>query len=914
MKRPILFPLILTANVLLPQSVKAQGPVGWWTFNDDTGTVIFDSSGNGNTGTANNVFRTADRFGVLNAADSFNGVNSRITVNDAPSLRPSTITISAWVKPASLGADRKIAGKNSSSGDSYNLGIYSNNKIEFWVQSSAWYGVRSVSGGTAVDTGVWYHVVGVYDGNTITTYLNGQADRSAVVGSVAIQYNTNPFYIGQTPGTSYFKGVIDDIRIYDRALSGAEIQSLFGRFFPSIIAFTPNPTYNRRPQLRWYRHDSISTFRIQIDTSQQFTAPIVSATATDTFYIPVNDLPYDTIYWRVRNDADSLSWSTISSVRIVRAVPALIAYTPNPTYNRQPQLRWYRNDSISTFRIQIDTTQLFASPIVSQTVVDTFFSPTTDLPYDTIYWRVRNEADTLSWSTVSSVRIIGYAPTLIAYTPNPTYNRRPLLLWRKHDSIPLFRIQIDTVNQFFSPMVSTTTTDTFYTPAADLPYDTIYWRVGNEADPRAWSTVSSVRVIRSVPTLIAYSPDPTDNRQPLLRWHPVSGTSLYSIQISTAPDFSSFIVTGNVSDTFYTPSLKLPRDTIYWRVRTDLDTLFSAPDMFTINPPPLLVPIVNGNRWVYSYNDTVRISYGYPPGFSLGAPFWDTVKAGTFNLSLSSVFTRSDSVFFTATAVDSGLITFKTGHISQDTTITTISGYNTSLIAECMVADSLLYRKDSLGTWTSYNPWYLSYEVPADTYSNTTPPSTPYTLTYQRNTAVYDTSINSAVHVLYSTTARRYWYQYIVREEVSNTTNDTMIWIKDFGVPYKAIKYSAYDMNTSSYTVSGYQKTNRWSLVSFTVATTSVSQFPSLRRGIPAAFSITGTSGIVRYALPEQCRVSLKYFDLRGRLVANLVNAVQGAGYYTLSVKNVLPSFGTYIRVFEAGSFIKRDLVPIVKK
>jgi hypothetical protein len=64
--------------------------------------------------------------------------------------------------------------------------------------------------------------------------------------------------------------------------------------------------------------------------------------------------------------------------------------------------------------------------------------------------------------------------------------------------------------------------------------------------------------------------------------------------------------------------------------------------------------------------------------------------------------------------------------------------------------------------------------------------------------------------------------------------------------------------------------------------------------------------------MPVTCPVSLRYYDLKGRLVATLVNQTQGAGYYTVSIKDALPSRGTYIRVFEAGAYIKRDLVAIV--
>jgi hypothetical protein len=60
--------------------------------------------------------------------------------------------------------------------------------------------------------------------------------------------------------------------------------------------------------------------------------------------------------------------------------------------------------------------------------------------------------------------------------------------------------------------------------------------------------------------------------------------------------------------------------------------------------------------------------------------------------------------------------------------------------------------------------------------------------------------------------------------------------------------------------------------------------------------------------------VSLTYYDLRGRQIATLVNGMQPPGYYVLPVKNVLPSHGEYIRVFKAGKFVKRELVPIMGK
>jgi hypothetical protein len=65
--------------------------------------------------------------------------------------------------------------------------------------------------------------------------------------------------------------------------------------------------------------------------------------------------------------------------------------------------------------------------------------------------------------------------------------------------------------------------------------------------------------------------------------------------------------------------------------------------------------------------------------------------------------------------------------------------------------------------------------------------------------------------------------------------------------------------------------------------------------------------------LPRQCLVSLKYYDVRGRLVASFVNQAQGPGYYALPLPLSAWSRGTYVQVFSAGSFIKNDRVVVVR-
>jgi hypothetical protein len=81
----------------------------------------------------------------------------------------------------------------------------------------------------------------------------------------------------------------------------------------------------------------------------------------------------------------------------------------------------------------------------------------------------------------------------------------------------------------------------------------------------------------------------------------------------------------------------------------------------------------------------------------------------------------------------------------------------------------------------------------------------------------------------------------------------------------------------------------------------------------PLAFSVRFFSHQLRYTLPQACHVSVRYFNLRGRQVASLVNRVQGPGRYTLQIDRTLLPSGVYCMVFEAGSFIKRQLTSVMR-
>jgi len=494
--------------------VPTNGLVAYYSF-DAIDTTVIDSSDNGNYGTAVDVLPAANRFGKEASAGSFNGANSHITVKDANSLRPTTITISAWVKLNSLGYDRKVVGKNLNNGisDSYNLGIYADDKIEFFVYNNGWYGVRGISGGTTVKTGVWYHMTGVYDGNAVTTYLNAVVDRRNVVGNIPIQYNASPLIIGQTPTAQYLNGVIDDIRIYNRALSTAEIQSIFtnaAAAAPVLIPYAPNPTFNRRPLLRWLGDSTIPQYRVHIATDSLFSLPVVSVPTSDTFYRPTADLPTGVVYWRVGNEYNSTFtlWSSMGSIGILDTFATiLIPYSPDPTRERKPTLTWRRVDDASSYMIQIGSAPSFANPFISTATTDTFFTPTINLPVGTVYWHVKSNLNAQYSFSDTFTLLNDSIPLLIPITPDTQRTRRPGFRWRQATGATSYRIQIDTLGNFSVPYISFPLTDTTFSPDADLPIGRIFWRVGATTNPTRYSDVDTFMIAaqtavapKSVPT------------------------------------------------------------------------------------------------------------------------------------------------------------------------------------------------------------------------------------------------------------------------------------------------------------------------------------------------------------------------------------------------------------------------------
>ena len=217
-------------------SVNALLPTAAYAFNEGSGNTTADASGNGNTGTLSGPsWTTAGHYGN---ALSFNGANGYVEAANSNSFNPGTAaTFSAWMMVLAANADvSSVVNKWSQSiDDEYLFGLNSSNHLTFawqttggnvWGQPS----YNMVSGNTQVPLSTWTYITVVRNGPAISFYINGNLDTSFSAAADANPFRSgiNTVRIGgQNLGavSRVFNGTIDEVRIYNQALTQTQIQA-----------------------------------------------------------------------------------------------------------------------------------------------------------------------------------------------------------------------------------------------------------------------------------------------------------------------------------------------------------------------------------------------------------------------------------------------------------------------------------------------------------------------------------------------------------------------------------------------------------------------------------------------------------------------------------------------------------------
>jgi hypothetical protein len=231
--------LCITAKLMaqVPSYVPTNGLVGWWPFNGNAN----DESGNGNNGTVNGATLTTDRFGDANKAYSFDGVDDIISVNRN---YMSAFSLSIWFSSSNLTEYNPLI-------DAFdeNWEIQLKNTVPDFVSFISSNNYQEFMSSQTTVNNSWYNLVCNFSSNIVEFYLNGNLTDQFNVNPL-FNNNGNYFFGASLSGADqYYNGKLDDIGIWNRALTQQEITDLYNatnlgmdNLLGDDLKIYPNPT------------------------------------------------------------------------------------------------------------------------------------------------------------------------------------------------------------------------------------------------------------------------------------------------------------------------------------------------------------------------------------------------------------------------------------------------------------------------------------------------------------------------------------------------------------------------------------------------------------------------------------------------------------------------------------------------
>jgi hypothetical protein len=338
MKKPVFVMMILWAQAALAAEFDPNTDpslLGWWNFDEGSGTVAADSSGRGNHGELMNgpVWVT----GKIGGALQFDGVDDYVQVPHHDSLVPTNneVTVSVWIN-----AERHTGPNGAqwqgilSKGDAprlYSLYTEASGALHFSTgPSGAFVGTLSAS---QVPLREWVHIAVVVSGGQHLYYINGVAAGVSGSGATLPTDSTSVLTIGKTPTETdrEFQGMIDEVRLYGRALTVKEIKKLIP---PRLKAYAPLPvdgaTGVTAPLLQWTPGETALLHDVYVGANRDLTAADLQATRQPfaMLYFLAGIEPGVTYYWRV--DEIDLAGNVFPGDVWTFTAQDLKAYLPTP--------------------------------------------------------------------------------------------------------------------------------------------------------------------------------------------------------------------------------------------------------------------------------------------------------------------------------------------------------------------------------------------------------------------------------------------------------------------------------------------------------------------------------------------------------------------------------------------------------
>ena len=389
---------IFALGLVVSQTLAAEDPnlVGWWTFDEGSGTVAKDSSGHGNDGTLNGDPRWVSGF--LDGALSFGGSGDYVDCGSDPSLDLTAWTIAFWLNATENKNYNGFVIKDLDAAENYEVLGFADGSIHLPITFDD--GTRTyvnTAGGTIVG-GEWAHLAYSYSPTQGRRfYKDGEMIFSDAPGGTP-KASTDPLTIGnERPMTRFVNGIMDDVRIYNRLLTDAEIKQIGARF----KAYDPDPVDGAlavtMPLLQWMPATFAVFHNVYLGTTAELTeADLVGPHQPFTMLYCVQGLqPGETYYWRI-DEIDAAGdvqtgdvWSFVAQ--------ALTAYHPTPSdgatdASPAPNLTWLPGQTVINHHVYFgdnaDAVTQGTADVDKGDCADPNFAPGALECLTTYYWRV----------------------------------------------------------------------------------------------------------------------------------------------------------------------------------------------------------------------------------------------------------------------------------------------------------------------------------------------------------------------------------------------------------------------------------------------------------------------------------------------------------------------------------------------
>lgn len=479
------------------------------------------------------------------------------------------------------------------------------------------------------------------------------------------------------------------------------------------------------------------------------------------------------------------------------------------------------------------------------------------------------------WYRPLSDLTIPSTPILLSPSVNSTQiATNPTLIWRAETNVISYSLQVstDSIN-FTSPVVNQSGLKTPSFGVTGLGINTkYYWRVcaTNDIGISAWSSVWSFTTVTPPAPPILSSPSNGSfvSLNPTLNWKASTGANSYSLQVSLDSNFSTTVYNQNGITSLSQQVTGLSNNIRYfWRVNaSDIIETSAWSYVWSFNTPtvpttPTLVGPANGQTGC---------------GTNL-YPVWNKAnRAVSYRVQVSP-----DSNFIITIRDTSGI---------KDTVL------NLNGLAENTKYYWRVNAINGIGTSLWSSVWSFTTRIPAP-------------IIVSPSNGAVGISINPVLLWNKVIGTALYRVQVSTDQNFSSTSKDSS------GISDTSLTLSDLINNTMYYwrvnaTNSGYTSSwaTAWSFTTAIAAGTISSHLPNIK-----SFSCTNTAGALRYALPKSCFVSIKYYDLQGRMVRSFVNATQQSGYYTLKSPTESLTPNVYIQEFIAGTFVKKERLSVVR-